>query len=99
MQHNDDGTRNGVRSLNRTQRSARPKDHSARGNVDEVSGCKRAPQREAHRASFNGEYEITAESLIGLLPDAVLGNVDIDDVCRQQVFLANLLSSPYVKVA
>lgn len=98
MQHDDDGTRRGSVSLNRTQRSVRSKGHSAKQHVDEVSGCRRSPQREAHRATFNGEYEVTAESLVGLLPDAVIKDVSVDDVCRQQLFLANLLTSPYVRV-
>ncbi len=98
MQHDDDGTRYGSFSVNRTQRSLRTEDGAARRHVDEVSGCRRAPQREAHRASFNGEYKVTAESLVGLLPDAILTDVDVDDVCRQQVFLANLLNSPYIAI-
>lgn len=98
MQHDDDGTRYGSHGINRTQRSLRSEDRPARKHVDEVSGCRRSPQREADRKAFNGEYEVTAESLVGLLPDAVLRNVDVDDVCRQQVFLANLLTSPYVRL-
>lgn len=98
MQHDDDGTRYGSFGINRTQRSLRSKDHPTERYADEVSGCRRAPQREAHRKAFNGEYEVTAESLVGLLPDAILKDVDVDDVCRQQVFLANLLTSPYVRV-
>ena len=98
MQHDDDGTGSGSISLNRTQRSIRPKAHPAEQHADEVSGCRRSPERKAHREAFTGEYAITAESLIGLLPDAVLRDVDVDDVCRQQVFLANLLTSPYVRL-
>ena len=97
MQHDDDGTGNGSIGLNRTQRSFRSKAHPAKRDADEASGCRLSPERKAHRASFNGEYEITAKSLIELLPNAV-GAVDVDDVCRQQVFLANLLASPYVRL-
>lgn len=99
MQHNDDGTRNGVRRLNRTQRSARQKDYSARGNADEVSGCKRVVEREAHRTVINPGEQVTAEHLIGLLPDPIITHLSVDEVCRQTLFLANLVSSPYVKVA
>lgn len=98
MQHDDDGTRYGSFGLNRTQRSPRQEDRTAGRHADEVSGCKRAPQREAHRASFNPEFEITAESLVGLLPDASLLGVNVDDVCKQTLFLANLVSSPYVHI-
>lgn len=98
MQHDDDGTGRGSVSLNRTQRSPRSKEHAAKRNDNEASGCRRSPEREAHRKAFNGEYEVTAESLIGLLPDAVIRDVTVDDVCRQQLFLANLLTSPYVRI-
>lgn len=99
MQHNDDHTRGRVVRLDRTQRSARPQGNPAGRHADEVSGCKRSPEREAHRPSFNPDIEVTAESLIGLLPDAKVTNRSIDDVCRQTLFLANLVSSPYVRVA
>ncbi len=99
MQHNDDGTRGRVVSLNRTQRSARSKSDTARIHVDEVSGCKRVVEREAHRASFNPELEVTAESLVGLLPDPIITHLTVDEVCKQTIFLANLLSSPYARVA
>jgi hypothetical protein len=99
MQHNDDGSRGGAVRLDRTQRSARAQGHPAGKHVDEVSGCKRSPQREAHRATFNPEYEVTVESLIGLLPDPIITHLSVDDVCRQTLFLANLVSSPYVDVS
>lgn len=95
MQHNDDGFGSGTVRINRTQRSVRAQDHSARRNADEASGCKRIVEREAHRARFSSE-ELTAEALVGLLPDAYLKHVKVDDVCRQTLFLANLISSPYV---
>lgn len=97
MQHDDDGSRHGTVRFNRTQRSLRAQAHPAKRDADEVSGCRSYPQREVNRKTFNGEYNITAQSLVELLPDANLGSVDIDDVCRQQVFLANLLTSPYVR--
>lgn len=98
MQHNDDGSRGGAVRLNRTQRSPGAQSHSARSHADEVSGCKRAPQREAYRTSFNPEFKVTAESLVGLLPDAAFLRVDVDDTCKQTLFLANLVSSPYVSI-
>lgn len=98
MQHNDDGTRGGVVRLDRTQRSARTQGHSAGRHVDETSGCRRLTQREVDREAFNPEYEVTAESLVGLLPDAVITHLTVDDVCRKTLFLANLVGSPYVHV-
>jgi len=99
MQHNDDGSRGGAVRLDRTQRSARTQGHAAGKYADEVSGCKRSPQREAHRATLNPEYEVTVESLLGLLPDPIITHLSVDDVCRQTLFLANLVSSPYVDVS
>lgn len=99
MPDHDDRTRGRVVSLNRTQRSPRSEGDTARRHVDEVSGCKRSPEREAHREAFNPEYEVTAESLVGLLPDPIITHLSVDDVCKQTLFLANLISSPYVKVA
>lgn len=98
MQHNDDGSRRGPVRLDRTQRSARPKDYSTGRHADEVSGCKRLTQREVDRETFNPEYEVTAEHLVGLLPDPIVTHLSADDVCRQTLFLANLLGSPYVHV-
>lgn len=99
MQHDDDRPRNRVIRLDRTQRSLRTQDHPTERHADEVSGCKRSPEREAHRETFNPDYVVTPESLIGLLPDAKVTNRSVDDVCRQTLFLANLVSSPYIKVA
>lgn len=98
MQHDDDGTGHGSISFNRTQRSFRSEAHSAKQHADEVSGCRLTPQRETDRTPLPVEYEVTAESLIRLLPDSVVKPVSVDDVCRQQMFLANLLASPYVRV-
>lgn len=98
MQHDDDGTGSGAVRLNRTQRSPRSKGHAARGNADEVSGCKRSPEREAYRKAFNPEFEITANSIVELLPDSIVTNMSIDDICRQTLYLANLVGSPYVQV-
>lgn len=96
MQHNDDGTRGGVVRLDRTQRSARSQGHSTRQHADEVSGCKRIVEREAHRASFDPHLDVSPESLVGLLPDPVITHLSVDEVCKQTLFLANLVGSPYV---
>ncbi len=98
MHHNDDGTRGRVVRLDRTQRSPRSKAHPTGRYVDEVSGCKLSPQREADQQGFNPSYEPTVEQLIGLLPDAKIANLNVNDVCRKTLFLANLLSSPYVRL-
>ena len=98
MQHNDDGFGNGAVRLNRTQRSARAQGHSARKHADEVSGCKRITEREAHREAVARQDELSAETLVGLLPDAAFLRVNVDDVCKQTLFLANLVGSPYVEL-
>lgn len=99
MQHDDNGTRNRVVRLHRTQRSLRTQDHPAERNADEVSRCVVSPEREAIRQAVNSEYEPTVEQLIGLLPDATVSNVNVNDVCKKTLFLANLLSSPYVRLS
>ena len=98
MQHNDDRPRNRVVRLDRSQRGRRQEDHPAGRAGDEVSRCQLSPEREAHRSSFNPNFEPTTEQLIGLLPDATLPGVKVSDVCKKTLFLANLLGSPYVRL-
>ena len=98
MQYNDDGTRNRVVRLDRTQRSLRAKAHPAEQHANEVSRCVLSPEREAQRPSFNPNYTPSAEDLIGLLPDTEVTGIKVDDVCRKTLFLANLIGSPYVRL-
>lgn len=98
MQHNDDGTRHRVVRLDRTQRSLRAKAHPAEQHANEVSRCQLSPERATQRPSFNPHYTPSAEELIGLLPDAEVNDVKVDDVCRKTLFLANLIGSPYVRL-
>lgn len=98
MQHDDNRTGRRIVRINRTQRSLRTQDHPTERYADEVSRCVISPERKAIRQTLNTDFEPTAESLIGLLPDAEIPGVKVDDVCRRTLFLANLIGSPYVRI-
>lgn len=99
MQHNDNGTRGGVVRLHRVERNARSQSRTASRHADEASGCKRLIEREAHRAPFNPDIEVTAESLVNLLPNPIITDLTVDQVCKQTLFLANLVGSPSVELS
>lgn len=100
MQHNDDGFGYGSFGVHRTQRSPRQEDHPTRHHADEASGCRRSPEREAHRAAVSQKLPpVRVDEILKRLPNAILTHLSIDDVCRETMLLVNLLDTNSVEFA
>lgn len=88
----------GPERIHRTQRSARQQDYQARDNADEVSGCKRAPQREAYRKALFEGPKVSLKGIFDRLPEPILKHLTVDDVCRQTLLLVDLLGKDNVVI-
>jgi len=91
MPNHDSGARGSALRLDRTQRSFRSEDRSARVHADETSQCIRVAKRTTDRKAYPKVAPLDERTLTDRLPEPIITHLSVDDICREALLIADLL--------
>jgi hypothetical protein len=100
MPDNYRGVGNSTRRINRTQRSPGAEGYSTGGDADEVARCIRAAERKAYRKAVAQQPPpLPPQFFVDRLPNPIIRDLSVDDVCREMLYLADLLAMDNVYIS